>query len=118
MSTKSLPAAEHSKNRRNPWLLLFVLLIISAAAYFLTSGGGDDSQLSYRVTNETGLYPASGDNLLARLATGTVVVPANGATSLNCQNRTVESVSVELCHIEVQPGGGDGWVLRKWMEQQ
>jgi hypothetical protein len=74
---------------------------------------------TYTVTKDTGLYDALNvsANVIADLSTGSKLIPANGATRLDCSSFVDAGITYELCKVEVVKTGQTGWVLKKWISK-
>jgi len=71
----------------------------------------------YVVTKSTFLYfdPDIDSKYIRELPEGTIVVPVDGGTELDCISlEEVDTVYV-LCEVIDQKSGIKGWILKKWI---
>ena len=73
----------------------------------------------YTVTKSTALYelPQVDSQMIAELAVGTKLMPAEGNLYLDCRELTDAGAPIKLCKMEVVDTGKTGWVLVQWFEE-
>jgi hypothetical protein len=81
------------------WLIILGLVVLFFVILF-GAGSGGSRELTYKVTSETDLYSSlQTEDTMATLKAGTIVIPAAGRATLECDSKLIESVKMQLCKV-------------------
>jgi hypothetical protein len=104
-------------------ITFFIMLIfVSCLCNDFPSSNYSDSSMpsskesnspTYKITRETGFYKSStSEDYSETLKAGTIIRPANNASSLDCRTSDFEGISITSCWVEIVSSGRTGWVLK------